>query len=225
MWEPGILRTVSNIPFFLRGCFRGCQLLPQHPCLAGWEFASGRAAADSQEHTRVLQSPSGNLAGAGMAPEQQRPETLQSQVVTEPCRAIPASPTAPPSPTGSWETGMLLPALPWAHHSQFNWDCSRSSGPALLGFFGKWEVCDSDPGRGAAEGLPERSGEYGKVEHMEKGRAGFDPGGVLWRRTGNGGGSQRGEGAQMSFDLALKHHKTYLGLGDQNIPAAPGFPG
>lgn len=101
MWEPGILRTVSNVPFFLRGCFRGCQLLPQHPCLAGWEFASGRAAADSQEHTRVLQSPSGNLAGAGMAPEQQRPETLQSQVVTEPCRAIQLRPRLLPAPLGA----------------------------------------------------------------------------------------------------------------------------
>lgn len=70
----------------------------------------------------------------------------------------------------------------------------------------------------------EQSGEYEKVKHMEKGRAGFDPGAVLWRRAGNSP-SQSGEGAPMSFDFGLKHLQTYLGLGDQNIPDAPAFPG
>lgn len=37
--------AVRNIPFFLRGCIRGCQLLFQHPRSTVWEFASGRADA------------------------------------------------------------------------------------------------------------------------------------------------------------------------------------
>lgn len=74
-----------------------------------------------------------------------------------------------------------------------------------------------------AQGLLQRSGEYEKVEHMEKGQAGFNPGTVLCRRTGKSGSSQSGDRALMSFDL--KHLKTYLVLGDQNIPAAPGLPG
>lgn len=37
--------AVRNTLFFLRGCIRGCQLLPQHPRLTVWEFASGRAEA------------------------------------------------------------------------------------------------------------------------------------------------------------------------------------
>lgn len=110
---------------------------------------------------------------------------------------------------GLWEMEMLLPALPWAPHSQLNPDCSCSSGPAFLGFFGKWKACDSGPGLGAAEGLLEQRWEYEKVEHREKGWAGFNPEAVLWRRTGKSGSSQSGEGALTSLDLGLKHLKTF----------------
>lgn len=39
------LEAARNTLFFLRGCIRGCQLLPQHPCVTMWESASGRANA------------------------------------------------------------------------------------------------------------------------------------------------------------------------------------
>lgn len=72
--------------------------------------------------------------------------------------------------------------------------------------------------------------------HLAKGPIGEEQG--IWKRfrqalilaesfggQGGGGNSQSVEGAWTSSVLTPKHQKTYLRFHDQNIPAAPEFPG